>query len=216
MKRTSLILAVLLASPALAGDARPSARPPSLLDVPLDLPADRLYESAADSPGAVAFRHDTHVVFADGRCTACHPARFGLLQRGASPRHEEMDKGRACGGCHDGAAAFATTDEEACGSCHGTEARPALGRRLLVPPVMAVPSNRESPGVVSFRHGTHVGADARCRSCHPRPFAVARIAAPLTKDALVKGAACGACHDGRTAFSVEDERCERCHGEEGR
>jgi c(7)-type cytochrome triheme protein len=38
---------------------------------------------------------------------------------------------------------------------------------------------------------------------------------PLSKEDMYGGATCGACHDGISAFAVDDvERCESCHVDE--
>ena len=52
-----------------------------------------------------------------------------------------------------------------------------------------------------------------CRVCHLElDFAMRPNATEITEDANRKGAYCGACHDGRAAFAVKDEKnCVRCH-----
>jgi c(7)-type cytochrome triheme protein len=82
------------------------------------LPGPITMTRTAESPGAVAFNHETHVDPARPACTTCHPREFRILK--ASPRrapitHAEMDKGRYCGTCHTGKKAFALDD---CAACH--------------------------------------------------------------------------------------------------
>jgi len=106
----ALSLALLPAAPSgAAGDARPPA---------LRLPPDLIYDRDPGSPAAVVFRHVTHVEFTGTNCLACHPRPFRMLRPGRRVTHAEMDAGKACGVCHDGKGATATTDSGACGACH--------------------------------------------------------------------------------------------------
>jgi c(7)-type cytochrome triheme protein len=70
---------------------------------------------------------------------------------------------------------------------------------------------------VVFDHGFHVDADAPdCSVCHRggMPILASADGTPrLMGEALHEPRACGACHDGEEAFSV-DEDCEFCHLEE--
>lgn len=74
----------------------------------------------------------------------------------------------------------------------------------------------ESPGQVTFNHSTHVGMQAKpdCTACHPKAFRILKADAgarpPVTHAAMDKGAACGACHDGKKAFALQDD-CTNCH-----
>lgn len=83
------------------------------------LPPERLMARGADSPGPVAFRHESHVDQDHPACLACHPGRFSILRGGEGERrpaitHAAMEKGAACGACH-GKAAFGFED---CTTCH--------------------------------------------------------------------------------------------------
>jgi c(7)-type cytochrome triheme protein len=83
------------------------------------LPKELTLPQSADSPGAVAFRHESHVDEARPRCIACHPQRFSILGQAAETRrpaitHDAMEKGQSCGACH-GKAAFGFDD---CTMCH--------------------------------------------------------------------------------------------------
>jgi len=111
---TARHLAGLAAAAALA--LLPCAATPA--DLPR-LPAELMMQKGADSPGQVAFRHESHVDAAKPACLGCHSGRFSLLARRAGePRqvinHAAMEKGQACGACH-GKAAFGFDD---CTSCH--------------------------------------------------------------------------------------------------
>jgi c(7)-type cytochrome triheme protein len=84
------------------------------------LPKDRPLPQGDGSPGVVTFRHATHVDASKPDCTTCHPTLFGILPpskaRTALPlKHADMEKGAACGKCHDGKSAHAFED---CASCH--------------------------------------------------------------------------------------------------
>ena len=55
-----------------------------------------------------------------------------------------------------------------------------------------------------------------CGSCHADGFRIlsdaAGASAPMLMDPMSDGRHCGRCHDGETAFDVEDD-CELCHEE---
>ena len=81
------------------------------------LPKETALPRGADSPGVVTFRHDTHVDARRPDCTVCHPGTFPILST-TQPKpitHAEMEKGRACGTCHDGRSASGLDD---CSACH--------------------------------------------------------------------------------------------------
>ena len=69
-----------------------------------------------------------------------------------------------------------------------------------------------------LKHKTHVvTAGISCDSCHPDLFERKRGAAKAKGDynmaSLDAGKYCGACHDGKTAFSTTaPESCKTCHG----
>jgi c(7)-type cytochrome triheme protein len=86
-----------------------------------DLPKAQTLPQGDGSPGAVTFRHDTHVDAGRPDCTTCHPKLFSIVKRTASSaapaaiRHADMEKGKSCGSCHDGKSAHGLDD---CGTCH--------------------------------------------------------------------------------------------------
>lgn len=62
-----------------------------------------------------------------------------------------------------------------------------------------------------FSHEVHVAkAGGSCRACHPDFYVTREKAKPVTMEQMQKGQSCGACHDGKKAFTVK-ESCERCH-----
>lgn len=93
-----------------------------------------------------------------------------------------------------------------------TFALPVLG--AAVPDRVAVPivkahddSDPLEPGV--FSHWRH--DQFRCYACHPTIFPQAKRG--FTHADMRRGAFCGACHNGRLAWRVDDDRieCESCH-----
>jgi c(7)-type cytochrome triheme protein len=88
---------------------------------------------------------------------------------------------------------------------------PAL---LRLPPPYTFPVSADSPGPVTFDHSAHVDRGApRCTPCHVDRF---RLDAPgqpvggaLSHERIHEGDLCASCHNGSTAFAVDD--CESCH-----
>jgi c(7)-type cytochrome triheme protein len=211
-----VVLGLVVAVPALAGDPQPPA---------LRLPPDAVYDRVVGPDSAVVFRHGTHVALASNRCTECHTRLFRILGPTVRISHADMNAGRSCGGCHDGRHAFGVHDKASCGSCHtgrpsaDVASTPDSARRAGGPAGFRGPApivyaaSEVSPGTVTFRHATHAKGD--CSVCHPKLFAM-KSSAAKPRDGMHEATACGACHDGKHAFSVENEAsCERCHQEQG-
>ncbi len=51
----------------------------------------------------------------------------------------------------------------------------------------------------------------KCYACHPTLFQMKAGADKITMSAMQEGQFCGACHDGKTAWAVTIETCNRCH-----
>jgi c(7)-type cytochrome triheme protein len=66
---------------------------------------------------------------------------------------------------------------------------------------------------VLFSHEKHVAAnDRRCSSCHFGIFQMEKGSNRMNMSRITKGHFCGACHNGKTAFDVEDRaHCAKCH-----
>lgn len=64
-----------------------------------------------------------------------------------------------------------------------------------------------TPAPAYFPHWVH-RIKYKCYACHDALFPMQRGANP-TMAAMAKGASCGACHNGKTAFGVDT--CQRCH-----
>ena len=94
----------------------------------------------------------------------------------------------------------------------------SLGAQTLpkLPGPVALPKTADSPGAVTFNHETHVDtAKPSCTECHPKLFSILKAGAPAPRvairhDKMEKGQQCGACHDGKKAFAMEDD-CAGCH-----
>jgi c(7)-type cytochrome triheme protein len=89
------------------------------------------------------------------------------------------------------------------GRAVGGEEKPG-GTMVFIKPVRAV----------IFEHALHLDKDLSCDDCHPQLFAKkngeAEKTGNFTMESLDQGKYCGACHDGRRAFSV-NTRCTWCH-----
>jgi len=85
--------------------------------------------------------------------------------------------------------------------------------------VMAVPSGKtvefaSSMGKVTFDGKTHAGKGLQCADCHTKPklFEMKKGSDKITMAAMNEGKFCGACHDGKKAFSVKAPAdCAKCH-----
>jgi c(7)-type cytochrome triheme protein len=85
-----------------------------------------------------------------------------------------------------------------------------------LPKAKALARGDGSPGVVTFRHATHVDA-ARpdCTTCHPSLFPIVKrtasssAPAPIRHADMEKGRSCGSCHDGKSGHGLDD--CGTCH-----
>ncbi len=66
-------------------------------------------------------------------------------------------------------------------------------------------------GATTFSHEVHVeGAELQCQKCHPKLYTNVKQHKSVTMKAMEQGKSCGACHNGKAAFSVK-ENCESCH-----
>ncbi len=83
---------------------------------------------------------------------------------------------------------------------------------LAVPPGKSITWNGGGQGTVKFEGDEHAEKGYKCESCHPSLFQMKEGAAKMTMDLLDKGKFCGACHNGKAAFSTSDpEKCHECH-----
>ena len=64
----------------------------------------------------------------------------------------------------------------------------------------------------TFPHFVH-RIQFRCYVCHEDIFRMKAGANDVTMDAIQSGKFCGTCHNGKTAFQVGFDTCQRCHRE---
>lgn len=62
-------------------------------------------------------------------------------------------------------------------------------------------------GSVTFSHSLH---GANCNACHPKIFQKKNNSNHVSMKAMEQGKSCGACHNGKRAFSVTGS-CSKCH-----
>ena len=136
--------------------------------------------------GVITFSHKFHLAMY--ACGDCHNA---LFKSGPGNPHftmAQMEKGEACGGCHDGKTAF--TVKENCTKCHLVKEIKFAAR-------------------AAFSHEIHLQM-FKCGDCHSKIFIAGQGAKRYTMLDMERGRSCGACHDGASAFSVKGD-CDRCH-----
>jgi c(7)-type cytochrome triheme protein len=64
---------------------------------------------------------------------------------------------------------------------------------------------------VLFSHEYHIsGAGQKCTACHDKLYTNARQHKKVSMKDMKKGKSCGACHNGKAAFSVKGD-CSKCH-----
>jgi c(7)-type cytochrome triheme protein len=139
--------------------------------------------------GPVVFKHTSHLT-KNSQCSVCHNS---LFKTGSNPRvsMKAMEKGKSCGACHNGKKSFPLS---ACTKCH---------------PVREIVFVDKDAGNVTFSHTSHLGM-YKCGDCHTRLFATARNRSKVSMQEMESGKSCGACHDGKTGFTVK-ENCASCH-----
>lgn len=147
----------------------------------------------SETTGKVPFSHYAHLELLGRDCTECHNRIFHIDPEKNPPvTMAEMEQGQSCGVCHNGVRTFSVSEN--CQFCHPT-----------APATFEVPD----AGDVIFSHDAHLLAFG-CSDCHPDLFRPDRDNPPVTMSAMAEGEYCGACHDGSTTFSVE-ENCDFCH-----
>ncbi len=62
----------------------------------------------------------------------------------------------------------------------------------------------------TFPHYVH-RIQFKCYVCHEDIFVMKAGANAITMDAIQSGKFCGTCHNGKIAFEVGFETCQRCH-----
>ena len=90
---------------------------------------------------------------------------------------------------------------------------------LSIGNAMAIPAGKMEfaggpMGKVTFDAKVHADKGLKCPDCHttPKLFAMKKGTDKLTMAAMNEGKFCGACHDGKKAFSVKAPAdCVKCH-----
>ena len=109
----------------------------------------------------------------------------------------EMEKTKSCGACHSGVKAFSVSDEKACKNCH--KGRPR-----------SITFKAKGVQEVNFSHDNHITKlSGKCRSCHDGKI-ISGKDKNVTMGQMEKGRTCGACHNGKKAFTVAGN-CGNCH-----
>ena len=159
----------------------------AVMAIALDL-RDVTYTSKGG--GKVIFSHKQHIrqKGINNNCKACHDAIFSMRKR-VTYTMADMDKGKSCGACH-GKSAFSLKD---CARCHK---------------VKDVIFQVKATGPTRFSHNVHLPATPTCGTCHPALFPTGPTK-PVTMAEMGKGKSCGACHNGKKAFSLD--KCTTCH-----
>ena len=94
----------------------------------------------------------------------------------------------------------------------GWAATPAATMPDVVRIPMKVPHGKgDPPDAGEFSHWKH--DRFYCYTCHPSVFPQRKLG--FTHEDMDEGRFCGACHDGKRAFSADDDdiECELCHTE---
>ncbi|MDD2364703.1 MAG: cytochrome c3 family protein [Desulfuromonadaceae bacterium] len=144
----------------------------------------------------VTFSHKIHLKKYHNNCRMCHDAIFSLRNR----KHytmAEMEKTKSCGACHTGMNAFSVTNEKTCSRCHSGKPR-------------NITYSVKNLGTATFSHEIHIAATGgACKGCHNGTVITGKEKS-VSMAEMEKGRTCGACHNGKRAFSVT-ENCDRCH-----
>lgn len=144
--------------------------------------------------GEAIFKHEPHLAKLNNKCRTCHSNKTITGARNVTMA--QMEKGRSCGACHDGKKAFAVTGD--CGKCH---------KGMTAPKTVAF----KIKGVAdaAFSHDLHLSM-YKCADCHSKLFQYKAGAKRYTMADMDKGKSCGACHNGKDAFTSAGD-CGKCH-----
>src|SRR6266568_823550 len=137
--------------------------------------------------GTLIFRHSKHLGMFT--CTDCHNALFKTDRTNPHVTMSQMQQGKSCGGCHDGKSAFSVAGD--CVKCHQVGEIPLAGGSV-------------------FSHNAHLEMSFACSECHNKIFVPGPNRVSHTMLDMESGKSCGACHNGKTAFSVKGD-CQKCH-----
>jgi c(7)-type cytochrome triheme protein len=157
-------------------------------------PAPQQVISFGQGEKAISFRHQTHTGKLE--CGICHPALFPFKKGVTKIGFADHNTQKACFNCHTGKNGKSFYD---CNRCHrdrGATAPPA-------PLTYAIKNYLP----VNFNHTSHT--PFVCDQCHPKLFSMKKGGSKMTMADMYQGKSCGACHDGKKAFTSME--CARCH-----
>lgn len=137
--------------------------------------------------GTVIFKHSKHLGMFT--CSDCHTAIFKTDKSNPHVTMSQMQQGISCGSCHDGKSAFSVKGD--CVKCHQVSEIPLAGGSV-------------------FSHTAHLEMSFACSECHNKIFVPGSNRVSHTMLDMESGKSCGACHNGKTAFSVKVD-CQKCH-----
>jgi c(7)-type cytochrome triheme protein len=137
------------------------------------------------------FPHVRHIEMYS--CSDCHNAFFLPSSENKRYTMADMEKDFSCGACHDNIFAFSVKGD--CDRCHKT--------------TREISYDVKETGATQFSHKFHAGI-YKCADCHYSIFQVGKNARRYSMSQMESGNSCGACHDGKTAFSVKGT-CDKCH-----
>ena len=167
---------------------------------------------------SVTFSHKVHVDAGKLGCEQCHTKLFEMqalaVQKKQDFNMKSLYQGKYCGVCHDGKAAFASNTQ--CARCHGgVKGFEAANAEMKDKPSAGSVKGPQKPVIIGkgdssvlFSHDAHTGA-FKCSDCHTKLFSITRGQDKITMDKIYKGQSCGACHNGKKAFS--SDQCGKCH-----
>lgn len=87
-------------------------------------------------------------------------------------------------------------------------AGPAIANRLPGDVRFKRDGDTEGFPPATFPHWVH-RIQFRCYACHDAIFPMKGRKEPITMTAMAEGKWCGACHNGKVAWSIDE--CQRCH-----
>jgi len=137
--------------------------------------------------GPVKFSHKKHTAVSG--CESCHTKLYTTSGH-RRVTMAEMQKGKSCGACHNGKAAFAL---QKCTGCHPAKETVTF----------------QSSWKAKFTHSPHL-TKYSCSKCHPALYSPGKGNKTATMADMESGKSCGACHNGKQVFSVT-ENCVACH-----
>jgi c(7)-type cytochrome triheme protein len=161
-------------------------------------PAPQQVVSFGHGEKAILFRHQTHT--GKLQCGSCHPKLFPFAKGVTKITFARHAEEKACFVCHK--EKNGTSFYSDCGRCH-------RDRKAEAKPQRPGPLNYTMEGAapVRFLHDGHESYS--CATCHPELFAMKKGGTKMTMMDMYQGKSCGACHDGKKAFSSME--CARCH-----